>query len=304
MEDNLFDSTSNQLTKIDGIETLSQWSDDKKKEFVSLFDKRSNVARFLLKGTAIHLLHKAKERHFISQKHYDKLQHKYRQMYPDGGAGEVGGRAKADLYAIAKERADTILAELPPLKSIVEVIDADLAKQIVRRDKLKKMGQELAEKLGDLSEPIDMAELDQSITIGQFRAEVKDLEKKRKKVYADLEEVGKEGAELESIINKKLYSGLPGLTDAIISTIDQHMEQRTALDEMSRRVSERVMFGDSEAAMDILKHFEKDEVAISDDIKANFTAALEKLKLHAGGKKVKAKRALKEAVDIPKYKDK
>jgi hypothetical protein len=51
------------------------------------------------------------------------------------------------------------------------------------------------------------------------------------------------------------------------------------------------MFGDSKAALELLKGFEKDELDISDSIKSEFAGALEKLNVAA--KKLKTKKAKK-----------
>jgi hypothetical protein len=48
---------------------------------------------------------------------------------------------------------------------------------------------------------------------------------------------------------------------------------------MGRRVSEHVKFGNSQAAVELLRTFEKDEVTISEDVAARFRTALEQLKV-------------------------
>ena len=61
---------------------------------------------------------------------------------------------------------------------------------------------------------------------------------------------------------------------------------------MSRRVSERVAFGDSDGALSLLEFFEKDEAVVSDNIQAEFDTALEKL--HLSKKAVKQLKAAKK----------
>lgn len=78
---------------------------------------------------------------------------------------------------------------------------------------------------------------------------------------------------------------MPGLAEAVVDVIQQHLDRSKALDAMSRRVEEQVRFGDSDAALELLRHFEADESRISDNVKASFDDALKKLKLSVKGKK-------------------
>jgi hypothetical protein len=104
--------------------------------------------------------------------------------------------------------------------------------------------------------------------------------------------MGQTGIELDNQINKALYLGLPGLSDAVIKVVADHLERAVAFDQTTRRVTEKVLFGDSEAAMELLKGFERDEVTVSDNIKAEFSAAMLKLGIAAGKKtrQLKAKK--------------
>jgi hypothetical protein len=93
-----------------------------------------------------------------------------------------------------------------------------------------------------------------------------------------MNELGEDGAKLEDAINKTLYAGLPGLSEAVIQVIQDSIDRYRNFDTMSRRVEEQVRFGDNEAAMNILSNFEKDEVTVSDKVKAEFSEAMNKLK--------------------------
>ena len=117
------------------------------------------------------------------------------------------------------------------------------------------------------------------MTVAQFRALVKAADKKRRELVDKLHECGKEGSRLEAVVGKRLFKGLPGLAEAVCEVITQHLERSKALDATSRRVTEQVKFGDSEAALELLRHFESDEAEVSAKVKATFTDALEKLKL-------------------------
>jgi hypothetical protein len=290
---------------------ITTWSDEKKKDFVQTFAERAKAARYILEKTSAIVLEKATNRQYISTKHInsytkDQVWHRdniahtlnssiSKELYdppknPDGrhyygSPTTVGGRSIEQLNAIARERAEQILHELPQLKKAVAIIAPDVAKMMERRDAIVEKGNKLTEQLEELAEPLKMSELDQKMTIGQFRALGKDRNKKRKKLVDELNELGEEGSELEDAINKKLYRGLPGLSDAVIKVAVAHKEKSLALDEMNRRVSEKVQFGDSDAALELLRHFEQDEVKINDAIRAEFKEAMVKLQL--AGKKAK-----------------
>ena len=118
---------------------------------------------------------------------------------------------------------------------------------------------------------------------------VKNTEKKRTGLITKINELTEEGLELDSDINKALYSGLPGLSDAVLAAICSMMERAKALSQMGRRVGEQVMFGNSEAALELLRRFESDEVKLSDDVKMELGQAMDKLKLAVATNKKKLK---------------
>lgn len=269
---------------------LVNWSESKKKEFVGTFNDRTDAAKFILEMTAKLIFKKAGNRKFLSQKHANSLNRSYNENfnlndYYFSKNRLIGGRTAKELYDIADERAEVILKELPPLKKVVEIIDPDTAKTIRRRDELLEKGQTLTEKLEEVSVDIKMSDLDQKMTIGQFRTLVKERDKTCTKIVEQLDEIGTEGSELEEKINKALYSGIPGLSEAVIKVIVSHLDRAKALDQVKRRVGEKVLFGDSEAALEMLKHFEQDEVQLSDEIKTQFTEALNNLKIAKPKKK-------------------
>lgn len=282
-------------TAISGTEQMAEWSDEKKADFVKTFEKRSYAARVILEMTADSILNTASSRKFISDKHVGQVDRsttvsQYCGYHRD--LEEVTGRTHAELYKIAEEQAKAVLKGLPPLKKAVQIIDPATAKKIDQRDKLIAKGKKLRDELVELAEPIEMAELDQSMTVGEFRKMVKDRERRQKRVVDTLEEVAKEGNQLENAINKALYAGLPGLSDAVVKSVQDCYDRSSALDATTRRVGEQVKFGDSAAAMDILRRFEKDEAEVSTEIKAEFQDALKKLKLAATRKRKTTKKAL------------
>lgn len=279
-------------TAISGTEQMAEWSDEKKADFVKTFEKRSAASRLILEMTAEAMINTASSRKFISAKHVNQINKAKTVSYGyHHNIEEETGRTYQDLYKIAQEQAKAVLDGLPPLKKAVQIIDPDTAKKIDQRDKLITKGKKLRDELVELAEPIEMAELDQNMTVGEFRKMVKDRERRQKRIVDTLEEVAKEGNALENAINKALYSGLPGLSDAVVKAINDCYERSNALDATTRRVAEQVKFGDSEAAMSILRRFEEDEAEVSAEVKAEFQDALKKLKL-AGTKKRKTRKVL------------
>lgn len=294
-ESKLFESsTAAMVAQVSGGEIIS-WTEDKKKGFVGTFKDRVSVARFILERTAWDIAETALNKKFIGQQHLNKLHNgnpyfdaqrfihdltdEQRRCFGYDSNVKIGGRDIRDLGTLAKERAEEVLKSLPPIQEALKVIDPETAKMLDRIDELKEQGNKLKEKLDVASEIIHMADLDQSMTIGDFRKKVKAQDLYRRWLIAKMGELGKEGSELERVTNKKLYRGLPGLAEAVMEVVQQHMDRSTALDQMSRRVEEQVMFGDSAAALDLLRHFEADETTITSSVKASFDAALEKLKL-------------------------
>jgi len=276
------------LTQQLSTDSLALWTDDKRKDFVATFDARVRASRYILMMTGAYVLEQAVKKHFLSEKHTKdgKL-----SCYVDGDSlsdrphtrdyntpRTIGGRSLAELGDIAKERAEEIIKQLPSLATAVRIISPEIAEKIVERDALLAKGKALYEQSKALSGELAMADLDQEMTIRAFRVMVKEREKNRLNLLNEMDEVGKEGIVLEGTINRFLYDGLPGLSDAVIKVITDFQERAIALAAFGRRVTEQVMFGDSAAALEMLKSFEKDELKISTDIKSQFDEALEKLK--------------------------
>jgi hypothetical protein len=304
LDNKMLETPTSQLMIAAEAGEIATWNDTKKTEFVGIFHARVRAARFILEMTAYHIAETAERRKFISQKHirklYDEDERRYgRGLHPvdpvrfadpetqaerlshygNGRDRKIGGREPKVLADIAEQRAKAVLAELPPLQKAVQIIDPETAKMLDQKDKLLVQGEKLRDAIEKVSEPIVMADLDQKMTIGAFRTMVKNTDKKRKLLLEKMREVGKEGSELEETIAKRLFAGLPGLSDAVVEVIKSHIDRSTALDEVSRRVEEQVRFGDSEAALGLLRHFEQDEATIGGQVKQQFAEAMAKLKL-------------------------
>lgn len=280
------------LTQQLSADNLATWSDDKRKSFVDTFDARIRAARYILLKTAAKIASKAKEKHFISDKHMGKLEAQLNTEYSnldlyDKGQDRysnnklIGGRPASELNDIANDRANEIIEVMPALSDAVRIISPEVSTMIDKRAKLLAKGKELFEQSQSLTGGIDMDDLDQTMSIAAFKELVEEREKQRLAVIAKLDQIGKDGRLLDSKINKFLYDGLPGLSDAVLKVVQDYIDRTAGFAALNRRVGEQVQFGDSEAAMEMLKSFEKDEVKISSDVKAQFDAALDLLKLAA-----------------------
>lgn len=319
--DNLTETSAKDLlTTASEVSDIAHWSDERRNDFCNTFEKRVRVAKYILLTTAEMIREGAERRQFISNKHnvliskglkttdrhgfsnkfgipsfFPELRDRDTTVDWDRRTNTIGGRTCESLDLIADERAKAILSNLPPLRQAVEVIDAETAKKIGRKEKLLADAKKTKTELEEASEDIVMADLDQKMTIGAFRDLVKARDAKRKALIRKLSDISEEGGELEKEIAKALYAGLPGLSDAVVESVRTHIDQAIGLDEMLRRVTEQVKFGDSESALSLLRHFEQDEVTISDNVKQRFAEALEKLKLTKKALPTKATTAKKKA---------
>lgn len=291
-------------------ETLSLWSDEKKAEYCRLLIDRTRVARYILITTAALVTEKAESKRFISKKHYKdigkgfvsadhdghvlRVFHTHSLLDKNPHSATVGGRSVESLHAIAADRAETILKSLPPLKKAVEIIDVETANKIRRKEKILEEGQGYKDELDEVCGTVHMSTLDQDMTIGAFRKMVSDRETRRLALVRKLNALVDESRALEEAITKALYAGLPGLSDAVIEVVRSYIEQALALEETNRRIEEQVRFGDSAAALAVLRQFEQDEAKISTAVANKFKDALEQLKLSVSkGRQGKAKRSPK-----------
>jgi hypothetical protein len=297
MSEGILDSDPTKALAVASQAEMVNWTHEKRKDFTDLFTARSEAAKFILDRCVAHLASIARNRKFISDKHTAELSKK--GVNHNSGYyhhRDIGGRKADELEEIARTRAIEILKQLPPLKKAVGIIDKETAAKIDACDKLVKKGQALANQLAELSGRYDLADMDQDMTIGQFRQQARERDAKRRKILHNMDELGREATRIQSEIDTVLHKGIPGLSDAVIKVIVDHHERLKGLDQTTRRVVETVQFGDCEAAAGMLKSFEKDEVEVTANIKAEFTEALKKLKL------VKPKPAKKTAKRLPRGK--
>ena len=165
------------------------------------------------------------------------------------------------------------------MKKALEVILPDVAAKMDRRDHLQVQGQAIVDQLDEICEPIYMSSMPEDTTLKEFKVAVQAKIDARNKCLKKLTIIGEEGCRLEDEINKALYHGIPGLSEAVIKVVKDHLGRARMFDQMQRRVGERVLFGDSKEALDILSKFEKDEIEVSDNIKVEFKKVVEALNL-------------------------
>lgn len=277
-------------------DSMTTWSDERRKDFVRLFRERSEAAKYILNATAEVICERMLSRKLMNLKHVGKALGRsinardswYRFQYigSDNMHGSIGGRPAAELIEIARDRATTVMKGLPPLQKIISIISPELGKKIEQKDKLFEKMVTLLHELDALNKPIVLSEFkDEKVSV--VLANVKEREKKQKNLIEKINEIAKEGRELEIEVGKELHPGIPELTDSIIKVVQEHVERAIAMDQYGRRIHETVMFGDSALAQDLLNSFEKDEREVREDIRNEFANALERMKLLA--KKAPAK---------------
>jgi len=282
---------------------MALWTDVKKKDYVELFKQRACASMYILRHTARELASRAKEKQFLGVPRYNKLVEDCQQF---AGEDAIQGdycnrqstsdlwrktydRSQADMDAIVQERVVSLIRNLPSLNAAMLILDPETHAKMLRRDEIREKGQEITDKFSEVSVDVRLSDMDQNMTIGGFRAYMKDLEGKRKAMLDQLEEIGKEGQDLERHINKALFKGLPGIGEEIESVVKELYQQSKDMGSTSRSVENTVLYGDCEAALAILESFKSDEKKVSTAIGLRFQNGLELLKLKLAGKKSKKK---------------
>lgn len=275
----LFDFNITALAAQAGTDAIASWSDERRTEFVDMYTHRTNAARLLLYLTAERVMEMAKQRYFISDRHVNKIYEQHGRPMTNEYAwrGAQLDRSWQELERIAGERAKAIMSELPPMKKAVQVIDPETARMITKVDKLQEQAQQHADTLDTLPRELKMSDHADMI-VRDFVKLVEDVAEKRLRLLGELKKVSALAKELEITIAKRLYAGLPGISEAVMDVVTSHMERAVALENLNRRVAERIKFGDSEAAMELLKGFETDEATISTDLRSKLAGAMAVLK--------------------------
>lgn len=249
-------------------DAMQSWSDERRRDFVKLYRDRANRSIGISSRTVDRLIERGQRSGILG--HLSREQQakvRFRSSW----------NPSSDDYQIAEERAETIFNELPPMRKAVEVISAETAQWMDERDKIVAQCKKLMADFNAKSQPVVLSQVNQKMTVGELRSMVEGVEKERRKVIAKLNELGAEGAALESKIQKSLFRGVPGLREALLAACTAEKERADALAKLVIKIEEKVMFGDSDAAMALLQSFEKDESKLQDNVKARMREAMEKI---------------------------
>jgi hypothetical protein len=270
--------------------SITMWSEDKRKDFVAVFQARTDVARYILYKTAFIILETASKRYFISPPKFEALRQKLQSVMPSGGNWRhgCGGRSHEELDIIAQERAADVIDGLPSVIQTFSLLQPDVAKQMVERDKCSAELKVLGEKFAELPTDISMKAMDPEMTIGAFLKHIDDVRQTRDSLVTKMNRVAEKGNELSRIVDKALYSGVPELAKAVTDIVATHCDKILAFGATTRRIEERVLFGDNQAALDILKTFEEDERVVGVEVKTQFQSALDALGLSKAARRKSA----------------
>lgn len=281
-----------------GIDNLHKWSDERRMKFSETFKARSQVTQYLLLQTAESFLGRAKDKYFIGRTRIIKefgseyphfFSPRSNRFYFDQNHN-LGGRAVRDLDEIARQRARALIDQMPSTYAAVKIIDAATARKMDKKKVLLQQAKELRDQLIEVAVPIRTKDHEDK-TLRELMDFVQGKRDEAEAIAKKIQKIAEEGFKLEEDIAKALYEGLPGLSDAVVNVIRQHIDKADGMDGVSRRIEEQVLYGDSQAALDILRSFEKDETEVAQNLQAEFTAGLEKLKLS----KKQLREAAKEA---------
>lgn len=277
------EETTTELLASTSSDAMREWSEQRRKDFVHMYMQRADAAIAILVRTAERLHESAVRRFIYPQK--ATFSNDVRICH----YGTHGDRKWEEIEEVATKRADAIFSELPQVKKALEVTNPDVFELMVKKDKVIKTGTEKLKKLNEISQTISLSELDQKMTIGEFRQYAEERESMRKRLVRELNDLAQEGNGLEAKIHKALFKGIPGLKEAIEVAIDAQMARVKGFEQLKRRVQEKVLFGDSDAAQELLQHFKDDEVELDVDVKKQIAEALAKVNLVKKTKALKGK---------------
>jgi hypothetical protein len=253
-----------------GKEAMTTWTDKRRDDFVNTFNERVAASKSITATTNHRLWLWASERHLVSR--------------ADAGprytpfSCHTSSRSDQEIEKIAKARLEEIIKDIPGTRQLISIIDKETGKLMDKRDLIQKQIQGLTVQLEEISQDIDIEDIDQNMSVGTFRKMVTDRVKKHDQLSRTFARLAKEGHELTVTIDKKLYKGLPGIRETINTIVKNQDDRVEGLNQMLRRVTEQVKFGDSVTAMKMLETFEKDEIHISEEWTNKLRLAVDNLR--------------------------
>lgn len=258
-------------------EAIQSWTDEKRADFCDTFAKEADAASAVCVLVAERIIDAAMRRHFVPQNR------EWARRLRTGKVTDVqtyqvrGGRSYEELSEIATQQAKTIIDELPRSIDAVKLIDAPTASKMKELEGIETELTRLLAEFNELPDVIDVDDVPGDWTVNQFRQHLTEQVEKRDSIKRKGTRLGEKASKLEEAISKRLYKGLPGLKEAVAKVVKAHYERASYLKTLTRQVTEKIKFGDSPAALVLLSTFRENEVTVSDNIKAEFTAALAKL---------------------------
>lgn len=278
-EDALVVATSN-------MGEMTLWKEDKKKEYVALFSSRATDSRYVMQKTALIIMQRASKRKFIGLKMVRALTEKYFAGWEP--ITYTGTRDANSLTEVAQQRAEALMKQLPSMKKAMAILDPDTLKDMEDIVPLQEEYETTSDEVNARPEHCTLDDWPETATRLEIQNDIRAQEQKNKELLEKHSKLARSIHVLQCRIDKVLINGIPGIRDEIESAITQLMEQSHGIDNLSRRVEEQVLYGESELALEMLRHFQKDEAHVSEEITVKFNAGLEKLKLLQAKKAKKA----------------
>jgi len=283
---------------VQGSGQVSDWSDVRRTKFCETLKGRSNFARAVLATVAETFWHEAKERFFVpSNASYVSFpvagvscdlewrNGKCVGVHLNGHgsrSNSYDGRTGQEVADVASERTMELINELPEALAVVQVIKPATAHKMEELEKKEKLLTQRRDRLNEISGDTELDDdfIDEhgQMTLKDFRLHVRKINAEKKKLVRESGVLGKQVDRLRRDINRSLYRGVPTLEKAARKVVEEMRQECVALGQMERRVSEHVMFGDSEAAVKVLQRFEKDEVELAPEAHNLLATALDRLK--------------------------
>lgn len=272
---------------------LALWSEDKKKEFCALFKDRSACAQFVLASSTKLIIEAAEQRYFINSRQALDLGAKVEETNYRHSSNY--GRSYHELQQVAQERAALVIAELPNKHETWEVLKPEVAEKMRKVDEIEKELSKISAKFDTLPTEVRISDMPETMTLKEFKAHVNKIRDTRDDCLKKMNRLAHDGNELNRQIDKELYAGNKDLATALRKLVDVNVTKIKGLSATTRRVEERVLYGDNQAALELLQGFERDELEVTKSVTSEFTGVLDRLGIgKAQRKALKGKRSKKK----------
>lgn len=283
ISENTDETSLDSLVKLVENDSIVNWPDDKKNDFITLLKKRGSVSGYLLTSIAKRIYQEAISRKFIKENKKEFHCSKYFDSDKTWCRlnNTVGGRNLQDLEEIIKEKSDNILAELPTMKFAIQILKPNLVGSYDQIEKLTKEINKIIKENNKIKEDIsDIENFDETKTMKEYKEYVKTQMELYNEGVLKANSKSLERITYKNKVDKALIKGFPEIAESIEEIVEKLLEQATTVNIFLRRIEEKVKFGDSALALDLLKNFEKDEKETSSELKDTLKSIKQKLKLY------------------------